>query len=197
MQNRPQKTSIPNLPPGQAARHAEQKNNRGRPKNNNTLGDRGAPRYITGLANQLPDAPPIGNDRGIGIRTSPTVKLHLANTAGLNIFTAYGDDYVAVNHEKFQENLIVLPELLMPAWSASSVETLTEADMQVLMGLGTEIVLLGTGKRLRFPAGPLMRPFAPAGIGLEIMDLQAACRTYNILAAEGRKVAAALLFDRT
>ena len=68
-------------------------------------------------------------------------------------------------------------------------------DMQKLLELGTEIILLGTGNRLRFPAGPLMRPFAPAGIGLEIMDLKAACRTYNILAAEGRKVAAALLFD--
>jgi uncharacterized protein len=67
--------------------------------------------------------------------------------------------------------------------------------MQKLLELGTEIILLGTGNRLRFPPGPLMRPFAPAGIGLEIMDLKAACRTYNILAAEGRKVAAALLFD--
>ena len=58
-----------------------------------------------------------------------------------------------------------------------------------------EILKIGTGNRLRFPPGPLLRPFAPAGIGLEVMDLQAACRTYNILAAEGRKVAAALLFD--
>ena len=64
-----------------------------------------------------------------------------------------------------------------------------------LLGLGVEVVLLGTGKRLRFPAPALMRPFAPAGIGLEVMDLQAACRTYNILASAGRKVAAALLFD--
>jgi uncharacterized protein len=50
-------------------------------------------------------------------------------------------------------------------------------------------------EQLRFPSGILMRPFAPAGIGLEVMDLRAACRTYNILAAEGRKVAAALVFD--
>ena len=67
--------------------------------------------------------------------------------------------------------------------------------MQVLLGLGSEIILLGTGNRLRFPPGALLRLFAPAGIGLEVMDLQAACRTYNILAAEGRSVAAALLFD--
>ena len=123
------------------------------------------------------------------------MKLHLSNPAGLNLFTAYGDDYVAVNHEKHQGNLIVLPEKLISAWTSARLETLTEADMAQLLGLGVEIILLGTGKRLRFPAGPLMRPFAPAGIGLEVMDLQAACRTYNILAAEGRQVAAALLFD--
>lgn len=123
------------------------------------------------------------------------MKLHLANTAGLNMFTAYGDDYVAVNHEKYLKNLILLPESIIHEWSTATVETLEASDMQKLLELGTEIILLGTGKRLRFPAGPLMRPFAPAGIGLEIMDLQAACRTYNILAAEGRKVAAALLFD--
>ncbi|MEN9480864.1 MAG: hypothetical protein RLZZ298_2259 [Pseudomonadota bacterium] len=123
------------------------------------------------------------------------MKLHLANMAGLNVFTAYGDDYVAVNHEKHLKNLIVLPETIVPEWSTATVETLTSEDMQKLLELGTEIILLGTGNRLRFPAGPLMRPFAPAGIGLEIMDLKAACRTYNILAAEGRKVAAALLFD--
>lgn len=123
------------------------------------------------------------------------MKLHLSNTAGLNIFTAYGEGFVAVNHEKHAKNLIVLPESIVPEWSTATVATLTPADMQVLLELKTEIVLLGTGNRLRFPPGPLMRPFAPAGIGLEIMDVQAACRTYNILAAEGRKVAAALLFE--
>jgi len=123
------------------------------------------------------------------------VKLHLSNTAGLNLFTAYGDGYVAVNHQKHEKNLILLPESLIEAWTTASVETLQESDMQQLLGLGVEVILLGTGRRLRFPASPLMRPFAPAGIGLEVMDLQAACRTYNILAAEGRKVAAALLFD--
>nr|WP_217350654.1 Mth938-like domain-containing protein [Azonexus fungiphilus] len=123
------------------------------------------------------------------------VKLHTTSTAGLNLFTAYGDDYVAVNHEKHEKNLIVLPESLRPGWSTANVATLQESDMQQLLDLGVEVILLGTGKRLRFPAPALMRPFAPAGIGLEVMDLQAACRTYNILASEGRKVAAALLFD--
>jgi uncharacterized protein len=123
------------------------------------------------------------------------VKLHTTNNANLNLFTAYGSDYVAVNQEKHSKNLIVLPESMLPDWTSSSVATLTEADMEILTGLGTEIILLGTGSRLRFPSGALLRPFANAGIGLDVMDLQAACRTYNILAAEGRKVAAALLFD--
>lgn len=124
------------------------------------------------------------------------MKLHLSNPAGLNLFTAYGEGYVAVNHEKYGKNLILMPESIIHEWSSATIETLTEADMQPLFQLDTEILLLGTGNRLRFPAGPLLRPFAPAGIGIEVMDLQAACRTYNILAAEGRKVAAALLFDQ-
>ena len=123
------------------------------------------------------------------------MKLHISNTAGLNVFTAYGDDFVAVNQEKHEKNLILLPESIILEWSTATISTLTEADIQKLLELGTEIILLGTGKQLRFPPGALLRPFAPAGIGLEVMDLKAACRTYNIVAAEGRKVAAALLFD--
>jgi len=123
------------------------------------------------------------------------VKLHLSNTAGLNLFTAYGEGFVAVNHEKHEKNLILLPESIIPDWSTATPATLDATDMSKLLMLGVEIILLGTGRHLRFPSSALMRPFAPAGIGLEVMDLQAACRTYNILAAEGRKVAAALLFD--
>ena len=123
------------------------------------------------------------------------MKLHLSNPAGLNLFTAYGDDYVAVNKEKHSKNLIVLPEAIIFEWSTATPASLAGNDMAKLLELGSEIILLGTGRRQCFPPGTLMRPFAPAGIGLEIMDLRAACRTYNILAAEGRKVAAALLFD--
>ena len=95
------------------------------------------------------------------------MKLHIANTAGLNLFTAYGDDYAAVNHEKHEKNLILLPESIIPAWTGATVNTLTEADINILLGLDTEIILLGTGKSLRFPPGALLRPFAPAGIGLD------------------------------
>lgn len=123
------------------------------------------------------------------------MKLHQTHLAGLNIFTAHGEGFVTVNQEKHEKSLIVTPDSIVPAWTAATPATLGEADMQRLLQLGVEVVLLGTGKRLHFPPGPLLRPFAPAGIGIEVMDLPAACRTYNILAAEGRKVAAALVFD--
>lgn len=123
------------------------------------------------------------------------MKLHQTHLAGLNIFTAHGEGFVTVNQEKHEKSLIVTPDSIVPAWTTATPTTLGEADMQRLLQLGVEVVLLGTGKQLRFPPGPLLRPFAPAGIGIEVMDLPAACRTYNILAAEGRKVAAALVFD--
>ncbi|MCL2524271.1 MAG: MTH938/NDUFAF3 family protein [Betaproteobacteria bacterium] len=123
------------------------------------------------------------------------MKLQLANTAGINQFTAHGEGYVAVNNERHSGNLIVLPASIITGWTSATAATLTPGDLQGLLGLGAGIVLLGTGSRLRLPPPQWLKPFAQAGIGLEVMDLPAACRTYNILASEGRPVAAALLFD--
>jgi uncharacterized protein len=121
------------------------------------------------------------------------MKLQLAQTDGLNTFTAYGEGYVSVNGIRHDCNLAVLPDRLIPQWTPADFDSLTVADFELLAGLDAEIILLGTGQRLRFPHPELMRPLIQAQKGLEVMDLQAACRTYNILAAEGRKVAAALL----
>src|SRR5262245_4853366 len=99
-----------------------------------------------------------------------------------------------VNGERRESSAIVLPDRVVE-WSASRFDTLTAQDFQVLKELGAEIVLLGTGPKQRFPHPRLTAALAQAGIGLEVMDLRAACRTYNILVAEERKVAAALLFQ--
>ena len=73
------------------------------------------------------------------------------------------------------------------------MDSLSSEGLEKLKNLGTEIILLGTGKTLRFPPREVLKSFFQAGIGLEVMDTQAACRTYNILAGEGRYIAAALI----
>ena len=120
------------------------------------------------------------------------VKLHLAGASARHTITGYGDSYVIVNGTRHEENLIVLPDR-MQAWNAAGFESLAADHFVELARLDLEVVLLGTGATLRFPRPELTRVLAEAKIGLEVMDVQAACRTYNILAAEERRVAAALL----
>jgi uncharacterized protein len=121
------------------------------------------------------------------------VKLHASAPSALNAFTAYGEGYVMVNGRRFEANMIVLPESILP-WSAASFDALKAADFDVFFEMKLEILLLGTGPKQRFPHPRLTQALAARRIGVEAMDLQAACRTYNILMAEERRVAAALLF---
>ena len=123
------------------------------------------------------------------------MKLQLAQTEGWNTFTAYGEDYVSVNAVRHQDNLIVLPYRLIEKWTPASFGTLSRTDFDFLATLDAEIILLGTGKLLRFPSPELMQSLMQARKGIEVMDTQAACRTFNVLAGEKRKVAAALLFS--
>ena len=120
------------------------------------------------------------------------MKLHLATATTENRFTGYGPGYVMVNNVRHEKNIIVLPERLMQ-WDVAEFDALSGRDFELLTNLAPEIVLLGTGCDLRFPHPSLSQSLANAGIGLEVMNTPAACRTYNILMAEGRKVAAALL----
>jgi uncharacterized protein len=78
-------------------------------------------------------------------------------------------------------------------WPVPALAALAPEHVALLAGLGAEIVLLGTGQRLAFPPPALLAPLAAARIGVEVMDSNAACRTYNILMAEGRRVAAAII----
>ena len=122
------------------------------------------------------------------------MKFERETRAGVNLFTGYGEGYVLINGERHSRSLIVAPKRLIE-WEAASFEALREEHFAALAALGPEIVLLGTGPRLRFPHPGLTAPLACARIGLEVMDLNAACRTYNILVSEDRRVTAALLFE--
>jgi uncharacterized protein len=120
------------------------------------------------------------------------MKLTLQDATGQNVITGYGPGHVLINERRHESSLIVLPGSLVRDWPAT-FEELSLRHFESIVALAPEIVLLGTGSVLRFPEASLLRPLIAAGIGFEIMDLGAACRTYNILVAEGRKVAAALL----
>jgi uncharacterized protein len=120
------------------------------------------------------------------------VKLHPSLAGARNTFTGYGEGYVLVNGTRHEGNLIVLPEDVL-AWEVAGFDALESTHFGALAALAPEVVLLGTGRTLRFPRPALSAPLIEAGIGMEVMDVQAACRTYNILIAESRRVAAALL----
>ena len=121
------------------------------------------------------------------------MKLHASTPAGANTITAYGDDYVMVNGARRDSSVIVTASEVK-SWRATDFDHLEAADFAELTSLGAEIVLLGTGARQRFPHPRLTASLGAARVGLEVMDLKAACRTYNILVAEARKVALALVF---
>ena len=89
--------------------------------------------------------------------------------------------------------MIVTPERLVSDWLPQTFGDLVEAHFEAIADLEPEIVLLGTGSRQRFPRPSLLRSLLAHGVGVEIMDTAAACRTYNIIMLEGRRVAAALL----
>lgn len=120
------------------------------------------------------------------------MKLQLATVSGQNLFTGYGAGYVAINNVRHEKHLVVTADSITE-WNIAGFETLGVAHFESLLALKPEIVILGTGATLRFPRPELARLATAAGIGLEVMDSKAACRTYNILIAEGRKVLAAIL----
>jgi len=123
------------------------------------------------------------------------MKLNLDLSAGTNVVTAHGAGFIAINGQRHTASLIVGPQLLETTWGKDRFELLTPEDYAELGKHEAVITLIGTGQRQRFPSPQMLRPLIEAQRGFEIMDTAAACRTYNILAAEGRKVIAALVVE--
>lgn len=122
------------------------------------------------------------------------MKLHRNTFAG-NLILAYGTDHVLVNERRITASLVLTPERMLEDWGQGGFAALSASSFEAILDLDPELVVLGTGARQRFPSPALLRPLIDARIGCEVMDTGAACRTYNILAAEGRRVAAALLLE--
>jgi len=108
---------------------------------------------------------------------------------------AHGPGWVAVNGQKWIESVVISSKGDMFAWDCPSFEQLNEAHFERLLACSPELVIFGSGNRLRFAPPALLRALIKHGVGVECMDTQAACRTYNILAGEGRRVVAALLIE--
>lgn len=111
--------------------------------------------------------------------------------------TGHGPGWVAVDGERISHSLVVGSAGQRQAWSSGVFEELGEADFARLAELEVEVVIFGSGSRIRFPHPSWLAPLAARRIGVETMDTAAACRTYNILAQEGRSVAAALLVSES
>lgn len=121
------------------------------------------------------------------------MKLHLENNPSLNTITAYGEGWIEINRNRHAYAALVQPEGQIVDWGVENFEALTQAHFAAILSLRPEVVVLGTGTRQRFPHPRLTAELAAARIGVEVMDTGAACRTYNILMSEGRKVLAALI----
>lgn len=112
---------------------------------------------------------------------------------GVNVIHAHTRTSVSVNGQAHTRSILVPPTGELIDWPVDSLDSLSEADFQPILDARPEVVILGTGPTLRFVKPALLRHLMAARIGVETMDTAAACRTYNILVGEGRRVMAALL----
>lgn len=124
------------------------------------------------------------------------MKLHSTPTQQYQTVTAYDENGVEINAIYFSHSLIVLPEIKPMAWEVTSFDNLAAADFEPINNQKPDVVILGTGAKQRFIHPRLITALTDQRIGVECMDNQAACRTYNILMAEGRKVALALIMEK-
>lgn len=119
------------------------------------------------------------------------------NDASLNIITAVTPSAISVNAVSLAGSLIVPWRGEVQSWDCREIGALTQEHLELVASMSPEVVLLGTGPRLRFASPSLLRPLMSRRIGMETMDTAAACRTFNILAGEGRSVVALLMLPQT
>ncbi|MCX8565716.1 MAG: putative conserved protein, contains Mth938-like domain [Glomeribacter sp. 1016415] len=127
------------------------------------------------------------------------MKLHPDPSSTHNIITAYGAGYVEINQTRYAHSVLVRPTSPVQTWPVSSFNALSGEHFNLLASAASteaiEVVIFGSGAQLRFPPAAFISALTTRAIGVDTMDLYAACRTYNILVAEGRRVVAALLIE--
>jgi uncharacterized protein len=120
------------------------------------------------------------------------VKFTLERPAGANLVRSYSDTELRIGEQRVQRSCLVMAERLITDWPPASFDELAPPHLEAIFALGPELVLLGTGPVQRFASAAVRAEFARRGVGLEVMQLGAACRTFNVLVQEERRVLAAL-----
>lgn len=110
-----------------------------------------------------------------------------------NVITGYGSGFIEINRQKFEKSLLVFPDRDTQTWACDSIQSADQTSLMMIIEYKPELVVLGSGSHFAFPDFELQAWLQANGVGCEVMDSAAACRTYNVLLAEKRKVAAALL----
>ncbi len=118
-------------------------------------------------------------------------------TAGINLIRRYGPGFITIGEEDIRASCLVTAGTLTRDWAPRTVEELTVEHLSPLFDLAPEIVVLATGAQQKFPRAALRAEFATRKIGLEVMEVGAACRTYNVLVGEERRVLAAIMLSNT
>lgn len=121
------------------------------------------------------------------------MKFTQQSPAGANLIRRYGADFIVIGEEEIRRSCLVSAASLTREWPPRSVEQLTVIHLAAIFDLAPEVVVLSTGARQKFPPAALRAEFATRRIGLEVMEVGAACRTYNVLVSEERQVVAAIL----
>ncbi|QDC70501.1 hypothetical protein FIT72_02820 [Candidatus Methylopumilus universalis] len=121
------------------------------------------------------------------------MKFHLIQSDNKNLITGYDLNWVEVNQVRHQSSLIVTPDQLLLEWSVKTIIDINENSFEAIKSLDIEIILLGTGNTQEHLEPRLLEYFSKKNIAIESMSNQSACRTYNILANEERKVLLALM----
>ncbi|MEO8847618.1 MAG: Mth938-like domain-containing protein [Casimicrobiaceae bacterium] len=122
------------------------------------------------------------------------MKLHLQSDVAQRV-TGIGPGWMRINADEYRQSLVLTTDAVHVEGVASGFDALSAADFSRLLRLEPEIVLFGSGPAQRFPRPELYRELTDARIGVEVMDTPAACRTFNILTSEGRRVVALLLLS--
>ena len=125
------------------------------------------------------------------------MKLLLNNEVPVHQFSSFGPKGIVIGNNLYCRSLIVTPKDIYSNWAPENIDNITAADVQQIIKLEPELILIGTGHTLRFPHPSILEGATMARLAVDFMDSRAACRTYNILAAENRRVAAGIIVEHS